>query len=492
LRALDAAKPADAVEPQAETDPGAVAAKAKLDELEKRLAGIEQSIQDAEVKLRRNGVLQESAKKVLQSLANLKRQIDTGCREIEPLLRDLGIEPSIVLNIEVQTEPVQSGLKKLEDEAAALRMQLNAPDSTGLEVDRANVGREIAEAKALMGEPAKKYQAALAAIKDWDARRNAIIGTAETAGTITELKKRIADVDAVPAQLTDALRKRSECSRGIFQEIARLKGLYADLYRPVQDFIAAHPLVQNKLQLRFQVRMVDSGFSDGFFEFVAQNVRGSFRGNGTKVIQDLLEHANLDSEDDVMRFVEKVNELLHTDGNAKETAALAVSTQVKAKKKNPAEVVLELYDYLFALSYLRPQFTLMAGDVDISMLSPGERGSLLLVFYLLVDKSKCPLIIDQPEENLDNKTVAELLVPCLWEAKKNRQVIIVTHNPNLAVVADAEQIIIATHKKKEGNEVRYHAGAIENPEINGALLDILEGTEPAFNNRRRKYLVYRK
>lgn len=492
LRALDAAKPADAVEPQAETDPAAVVAKSKLDELEKRLAGIEQTIQDADAKLRRNGVLQESAKKVMQSIANLKRQIESGYREIEPLLRDLGIDPSVVLKLEVQTEPVQSGLKKLEEEAAALRVQLRAPDTSGLELDRANVGKEIGEAKAVMGEPAKKYQAALAAVKEWDARRNVIIGNAETAGTIAELKKRIADVDAVPARLTDALRLRNECCRGIFQEIARLKSLYADLFKPVQDFIAAHPLVQNKLQLRFQVRMVDSGFSEGFFEFVAQNVRGSFRGNGPKVIQDLLEHTNLDSEDEVLRFVEKVNELLHTDASAKEPSALAASTQVKAKKKNPAEVVLELYDYLFALGYLRPQFTLMAGDVDISMLSPGERGSLLLVFYLLVDKSKCPLIIDQPEENLDNRTVAELLVPCLWEAKKTRQVIIVTHNPNLAVVADAEQIIIATHNKKESNEVRYHAGAIENAEINGALLDILEGTEPAFNNRRRKYLVYRK
>ncbi len=492
LRALDTAKPADAIEPQTETDPAAITAKANLDKLEKSLAVIEKSIQETEAKLRRNGILQESAKKVLQSLANLKRQIESGCHEIEPLLRDLDIESSAVLKIDIQTAPVQAGLRNLEKESVALRAHIGASDSTGLKLYRANVGKEIAEAKALMGEPAKKYQAALAAIKDWETRRNAIIGNVETAGTTTELKKRIASLGTIPAQLTDGRRKRSECCRGIFQEIVRLKGLYADLYKPVQDFIAAHPLVQNKLQLRFQVRIVDSGFSDRFFDVVAQNVRGSFRNNGPKVVQDILEHTNLDNEDAVIKFVEKVNELLHTDTNAKEPTALAVSTQVKAKKKNPADVVLELYDDIFALSYLRPQFTLMAGDVDISMLSPGERGSLLLVFYLLVDKSKCPIIIDQPEENLDNKTVAELLVPCLWEAKKNRQVIIVTHNPNLAVVADAEQIIIATHKKKEGNEVRYHAGAIENPEINDALLDILEGTEPAFNNRRKKYLVYRR
>ena len=50
-------------------------------------------------------------------------------------------------------------------------------------------------------------------------------------------------------------------------------------------------------------------------------------------------------------------------------------------------------------------------------MSPGERGTLLLVFYLLLDKDDIPLVIDQPEENLDNQTVYELLVPCMKEAR---------------------------------------------------------------------------
>jgi predicted ATPase len=83
------------------------------------------------------------------------------------------------------------------------------------------------------------------------------------------------------------------------------------------------------------------------------------------------------------------------------------------------------------------------GAKELSELSPGERGTLLLVFYLLVDKDDIPLVIDQPEENLDNQTVYELLVPCMKEAKRRRQLFMVTHNPNLAVVCDAEQIICA-------------------------------------------------
>ncbi len=63
----------------------------------------------------------------------------------------------------------------------------------------------------------------------------------------------------------------------------------------------------------------------------------------------------------------------------------------------------------------------------------------------------------------------------------------VTHNPNLAVVCDAEQIVWATFDRKDDSKIAYTAGAIESPEINKHVVDVLEGTKPAFNNRRVKY-----
>ena len=63
----------------------------------------------------------------------------------------------------------------------------------------------------------------------------------------------------------------------------------------------------------------------------------------------------------------------------------------------------------------------------------------------------------------------------------------VTHNPNLAVVADAEQIIHVSIDKSNKNDFEFFSGGIENPEINKKVVDILEGTMPAFDNRRLKY-----
>jgi ABC-type lipoprotein export system ATPase subunit len=134
--------------------------------------------------------------------------------------------------------------------------------------------------------------------------------------------------------------------------------------------------------------------------------------------------------------------VVHRSGVAE---TLTVQSQLKASKK-----LVDLYDYIFKLAYLEPRYTLKLGDKDISQLSPGEKGALLLVFYLLLDQEEIPIIIDQPEQNLDNESVVKLLVDCIRRARARRQVIIVTHNPNLAIVCDADQIIYSRIDKAHG------------------------------------------
>ena len=129
---------------------------------------------------------------------------------------------------------------------------------------------------------------------------------------------------------------------------------------------------------------------------------------------------------------------------------------------------------------------LKMGERDLEELSPGERGIVLLVFYLALSQNNIPIIIDQPEDNLDNQSVYSKLVPCICEAKKKRQVIIVSHNPNIAIACDAEQIVYC-HMDKNTHTITYEAGAIENSIVKGHVVDVLEGTMPAFNLRQKKY-----
>ena len=144
------------------------------------------------------------------------------------------------------------------------------------------------------------------------------------------------------------------------------------------------------------------------------------------------------------------------------------------------------YDFIFGMEYIKINFKLKMGTRDLKELSPGERGIVLLVFYLALSKESKPIIIDQPEDNLDNQSVYSKLVPCICKAKQRRQVIIVTHNPNIAVACDAEQIVYCEMNKRS-DSIKYEAGSIENSKICQHVVNVLEGTMPAFDLRRRKY-----
>ena len=150
----------------------------------------------------------------------------------------------------------------------------------------------------------------------------------------------------------------------------------------------------------------------------------------------------------------------------------------------------DFYDFLYGIDYLGVKFKLKMGKRNLTELSPGERGLVLLIFYLALSKESKPIIIDQPEDNLDNQSVYKKLVPCIQKAKQRRQVIIVTHNPNIAIACDAEQIIYS-RMEKNTCQIQYESGAIENAEIKKHIVDVLEGTIPAFDLRRKKYMINR-
>ena len=121
---------------------------------------------------------------------------------------------------------------------------------------------------------------------------------------------------------------------------------------------------------------------------------------------------------------------------------------------------------------------------DFSRLSLGQQQSVLLALMLSSD-SRYPLIIDQPEDNLDSEFIFHSLVPVLRAAKERRQVIVVTHNPNIAVLGDAEKII--AFKSTSEKSVIVADGSIDDATTRTAVCQILEGAEEAFRRRAKTY-----
>jgi DNA repair ATPase RecN len=121
---------------------------------------------------------------------------------------------------------------------------------------------------------------------------------------------------------------------------------------------------------------------------------------------------------------------------------------------------------------------------DFSKLSLGQQQSVLLALMLSANSSH-PLIIDQPEDNLDSEFIYHTLVPVLRRAKERRQVIVVTHNANVAVLGDAEQIVVLKSSSEKAQIVSR--GSIDNFETCEHACSILEGSKEAFARRAKIY-----
>lgn len=167
----------------------------------------------------------------------------------------------------------------------------------------------------------------------------------------------------------------------------------------------------------------------------------------------------------------------------------------------PQEAIIQLFKDNYKFKY-----NIQYNDDDILKMSPGKRGLVLLQIILHLSNAKHPILIDQPEDNLDNRTIFNDLNDFIKEKKTQRQIILVTHNANLVVSTDAEEVIVANQngqdlgKVNEKFQFEYITGSLENTfkdhmgkgvlqqmGIREHVCDILEGGEEAFVYRERKY-----
>lgn len=146
---------------------------------------------------------------------------------------------------------------------------------------------------------------------------------------------------------------------------------------------------------------------------------------------------------------------------------------------------------------------------NIQDMSPGKKALVLLRLLISLAESRCPILIDQPEDDLDNRSIFDELIRFIKEKKVDRQIITVTHNANIVLGGDAELVIVANQQGKNAPNKKYRfeyrGGSIEdnNPvvEENGEAIsgilnskgiqehicEILEGGEQAFALRQHKY-----
>lgn len=477
---LDASKPREVAEPTGELNEEQTTAAARLAEISVELnttAALEKAANEQQVLARTK---LQAAKSVLDRIAILEGQIALFEADVAEDLATIRMQLAAVLQAKIDRAPLEAAVTAFEGE---VKDGLGKSEKAKAEKQRLEV--EAAALREKLNEPQRLRQAYVEALKTWEARREALVGDADTPDTIKGLERRRELILNLPERLAVRSAERLEVVGKIYDVLAQQREARSLLFKPLQDVIEANSLIREEYKLQFEAKLgvFHEAFSETLFSMVKQHV-GDLRGEDESraAIKIRADQVSFNTPDGAASFVSSVAELLEDHSRKSEPAGRGIAPLMR-KERQPEEV----YDYIYGLEYIEPKYTLLFQDTPIEQLSPGQRGALLLIFYLLVDRGRNPIILDQPEENLDNETIVNLLVPVICEAKKNRQIIMVTHNPNLAVVCDAEQIIRASFDRRNDSSISYHSGSIEDGVVNSHVVNVLEGTKQAFDNRSGKY-----
>ena len=128
------------------------------------------------------------------------------------------------------------------------------------------------------------------------------------------------------------------------------------------------------------------------------------------------------------------------------------------------------------------EFYIILNERPIQYCSPGQRCSAMLPIVTLT--SDTPMIIDQPEDNLDNRLVSSAVFKILSKLKETRQIILATHNPNILVSGDSEQVVVL-----KSNGTIENQASIDEPAIVENIIELMEGGREAFERRQKKYSI---
>jgi hypothetical protein len=417
---------------------------------------------------------------LLGSLQNLEIGFKALYDKVDERAKVLGIRASDLVKISVDRNLVNARDREAQTALAEVEGKL-VPTTAGTPAHALAAAKAKAEGlRKKLTEPEKKRQALVQAKLAWEKRMGELVGTPELPGSLRHLERRAGEFQSLPTLISQLREQRESSMLSQYDCIIGLAKEYEELFNPVKQYFEDHKSMYPEVSAGFIVKQRVKGFTAGLLSYIDQNKRGSFRGteDGHKVANELVSKADFQTREGVRAFVDSVMKKIEPSSA---TGSKIEDQLGKGKSK------LDLLNFVYDLDYIRPRFDLLWDGKHPELLSPGERGSLLLVFYLVLDMRRTPLVIDQPEENLDNETIYKVLVPCIMFAKRRRQVVMVTHNPNLAVAADADQIIYASMKKNPGNELGYESGAIENPVITEHIINVLEGTRPAFMKREARY-----
>lgn len=291
-------------------------------------------------------------------------------------------------------------------------------------------------------------------------------------------------------ELTKSLQDKKEALRLIIvlkKEMDELRELYNDKQKEiVGKYLLFNEHYKNLSLdigvLEFSVVEITTSFDEGLFKyFIEENINYHNSISLRKDEQKIYGEANKFLNDPAQwvynknQFFKLLRQLL--------LGILSGNLLLKSGRDRES-VLIELFKNRFKINFLK-SIKNKKGD-EFEDMSDGEKALVLLEFIFKFDDYNYPVLIDQPEDDLDARAISKHIVDFIKDEKTKRQIIIASHNANLVVCGDSEEVIVSNKSGGGNPNFKYPSGAIENPTIRDEIVEILEGGEDALVKRMNK------
>lgn len=255
--------------------------------------------------------------------------------------------------------------------------------------------------------------------------------------------------------------KRSVCLKELNNKISDLNNLWHEEYKILENEVKRINKADNPLSIEVEYK----GRRDKFLE----KLKYVFKGSG---IRDAAYQSMQDKYKDfieIYRNPDNLNSILNENHSAEFNRRFS---------DNFADLLTFQIDNRFVIKYK---------NKPLASHSLGQRASALILF-LLAQKETDVLIIDQPEDDLDNQTIYEEVIKELKSLKGDMQFIFATHNANIPVLGDSEKVVACVYSD---DKIDIHAGTIDCRDTQKRIVEIMEGGREAFNRRKNIYGLWR-
>ncbi len=273
-------------------------------------------------------------------------------------------------------------------------------------------------------------------------------------------KTKLKTIDAKLNEAQQLEQKLTECLDNLE---AHRREMFEIIEREIQKL--------NDLGLSFRIEATYQGDKDIFKDWLAQNTNGLHRDNHARRIT-----AHYDDPIQIFRD-------LHEDDSELAKILKGGSLLPRFREAFSKDVAL--------LTWRVPdKYEFFYNDKPLERYSIGQKSTALIAFVLAHEEKKL-FIIDQPEDDLDNYTVAKEIIGRIRQLKPSTQFVFATHNPNILVLGDSEQVVICQYHDDE-NRIEFRHGSIDSPDIQQTAINIMEGGQEAFDRRKNVYQLWKR